>query len=171
MDATPEEWRAIVGYEGRYEVSDQGRVRSLDRVDSRGCKRKGNILRLQPGKPRPYPYVTLGHSDRRRVHRLVIEAFVGPCPPGTEVLHANDDPSDNRLSNLRYDTRSANILDRVRNGTHNHANKTHCKRGHQFTAVNTYITTAGGRQCRECLRIGEERRKRQRKESLWTSVA
>jgi hypothetical protein len=52
----------------------------------------------------------------RFLHRLVLEAFVGPCPPGCVGCHANDDPSDNRLENLRWDTHKANSADAVRNG-------------------------------------------------------
>lgn len=159
MNATHEEWRPVPGYEGSYEVSNLGRVKSLARLGKNGQSIRERLLKPQPGTPRPYPYVTLGHSDKRRIHRLVLEAFVGPCPPGTEVLHANDDPTDNRLENLRWDLRSENIRDRVRNGTHNHASNTHCKRGHEFTPVNTYITTTGSRQCRECQRIVRGRRK------------
>jgi DNA-binding transcriptional regulator YiaG len=48
------------------------------------------------------------------VHRLVMLAFVGPCPAGHEVRHINGDPSDNRLVNLRYGTRSENQKDRAR---------------------------------------------------------
>lgn len=94
------------------------------------------------------------------VHVLVLEAFEGACPPGHEALHDNDDPTDNRLTNLRWGTRSENLLDRVRNGLHNHANKTHCKRGHEFTPENTYINpTSGGRQCRQCVRDAQRARR------------
>jgi len=50
------------------------------------------------------------------VHRLVLEAFVGPCPPGMVACHRNDDASDNRLENLRWDTHKGNAADAVRNG-------------------------------------------------------
>lgn len=53
------------------------------------------------------------------VHVLVLEVFVGPCPSGMEGCHANGDPSDNRLVNLRWDTHSANMRDAMRHGTHN----------------------------------------------------
>jgi hypothetical protein len=54
------------------------------------------------------------------VHRLVLEAFVGPCPPGMEACHFPDrDPGNNRLSNLRWDTHLANISDRAIHGTDN----------------------------------------------------
>lgn len=54
----------------------------------------------------------------RYIHRLVLETFVGPCPPGMECCHNNGDPADNRLENLRWGTRKDNILDSVRHGTH-----------------------------------------------------
>ena len=84
----------------------------------------------------------------------VLEAFVGPCPPGLEACHGNDVADDNRLENLRWDTRTENQLDRVRNGIHPGANKTHCKRGHEYTPENTMIQRKAngntGRVCREC---------------------
>jgi len=46
-----------------------------------------------------------------RVHRLVLEAFVGPCPHGCEACHRNNDPSDNRIENLRWDTKQSNLAD------------------------------------------------------------
>src|SRR5699024_9639299 len=90
----------------------------------------------------------------RRVHRLVMEAFVGPCPEGMEVCHWNDNASDNRLSNLRYDTRSANTMDMIRNGRHNHARKTHCPRGHEFILENLKPISQGrkNRRCLACSR-------------------
>ena len=66
------------------------------------------------------PRVCLSEAGRiyhRRICRLVLEAFVGPCPEGMEACHNNGDPADNRLENLRWDTRSANALDAVRHGT------------------------------------------------------
>ena len=50
------------------------------------------------------------------VHRLVLEAFVGPCPPGLETCHRNDDSSDNRLRNLRWGTSLSNSADAISNG-------------------------------------------------------
>ena len=54
---------------------------------------------------------------RRRVHVFILEAFIGPCPPGMEGCHYNCDRRDNRLSNLRWDTRAGNMADSVREGT------------------------------------------------------
>lgn len=57
-------------------------------------------------------------SYHRLVHRLVLEAFIGPCPKGHECAHDNNDPGDNRLSNLSWKTKKANQGDRIRHGTH-----------------------------------------------------
>ena len=127
---TPETWKTIPGYEGQYEVSDQGRVRSLDRI----VHQRGRASRLFPGRIlRPnlvgkgydsgggYHALTLcpepGARRRAYIHRLVMAAFVGPCPPGMEVCHEDGDPRNNALYNLRYDTPSANNMDKWRHGT------------------------------------------------------
>lgn len=99
--------------------------------------------------------VSLGYPDRRmmQVHRLVLTAFVGPCPDGLECCHWDDNPAHNCLGNLRWDTRSANQVDRIRNGRNPDANKTHCDRGHAFDEVNTYTNPkTGKRYCRPCIR-------------------
>lgn len=129
MDAThqPEQWKPVVGYEGLYEVSDQGRVRSLDRPDGRGRKIKGLLRALtetgDPVGPKKKRYLQLGLSRNsvyrtRKVHVLVMAAFVGPRPAGLDICHRNGDPSDNRLSNLRYGTKRSNMLDRHEHGTY-----------------------------------------------------
>lgn len=117
-----ERWRPIPGFEGLYSVSDHGRVRaeprSVRRTDGRVQQRVGGIL--APGAVQSgHLMVTLcrdGSRDRRRVHRLVLEAFVGPNPPGTEGCHNDGDPTNNRLENLRWDTVLANKADRERHG-------------------------------------------------------
>lgn len=52
-----------------------------------------------------------GAAHRRQVHRLVLESFVGPCPPGRECLHGDGVPTNNALANLRWGTRTENQLD------------------------------------------------------------
>ena len=155
-----ERWAPVVGYEGLYEASDLGAVRSVDRTTSAGRRRRGRLLKptaVRGGHLR----VELsrdGVGVRHYVHILVMQAFVGEKPDGMEVCHYNDDPQDNRLSNLRYDSHSANGHDSVRNGSHAQANKTHCPRGHQYTSGNTYVTTQGWRVCRECKNMLERAR-------------
>lgn len=123
MTEATEEWRPVVGYEGYYEVSDWGRVRSVTRwVLGRAGKYRlwrGRLLTLQLNPARGGCYQLriskLGVPNTVKVHQLVMAAFVGPCPQGQEVLHWNDVATDNRLSNLRYGTRSDNLRDRYRN--------------------------------------------------------
>jgi len=111
-----EEWRAVKGYDD-YEVSNLGRVRSYR---NRWGRREEPIL-LSPGKDSDYRYVTLCNEKGNRyadVHRLVLEAFVGPCPDGMESRHLDGDGSNNDVRNLCWGTRSENELDMVGHGTH-----------------------------------------------------
>jgi hypothetical protein len=111
-----ENWQDIPGYEGIYQISDLGRVKSLSRVD---CNGRPIRERIRKAKPRPYPAVTLlkdGVSETRRVHRMVLEAFVGPRPDGTECRHLNGEKLDNRLVNLAWGTPEENTADTVKHG-------------------------------------------------------
>jgi hypothetical protein len=125
-------WKPVTGWQGRYEVSSLGRMRSVDRVDEVtnrfGCRElrshKGRLLLLGQTKT-GYVLVTMTRPGAIRackyVHRLVAEAFIGPCPNGMEVCHGDNDRANNASYNLRYDTRSSNALDRHRHGTMNQA--------------------------------------------------
>ena len=105
-------WLPVVGFEGRYEVSDEGQVRGL---------RRGRLL--SPAFVRGYPSVNLSAGSlrkARKVHQLVLEAFVGPRPPGAQARHFPDrDTNNNRLENLSWATPLANQRDRDVHGTHN----------------------------------------------------
>lgn len=157
-----ENWRPVVGYEGMYSVSDQGRVRSESRtVLTTLGPRRYQGKDLKPYRLKNHRVVTLSDRKTQRrkwlVHRLVLEAFVGPCPSGLEGCHRNDTGYDNRLSNLYWGTASDNMTDRVRNGRHHNAVKTHCKRDHEFTRDNTRYLPNGARNCITC---HQERRSR-----------
>lgn len=96
-----------------YWVGDDG---SLWREIHSGLKR------LNPCMSKAYPYFvqTLSEDGIRTtvaVHRLVLEAFVGPCPEGMEACHNDGDTTNNRLDNLRWDTRKGNHADRKKHGT------------------------------------------------------
>ena len=157
MNTTPERWLPAPGYEGRYSVSNLGRVRSEARTITlkNGRSRRVPETILKPAKASNgylKVYISKNHKYQNRdVHRLVLEAFVGEAPPGTEACHWNDDPADNRLENLRWGTSADNRLDSVRNGKHHEARKTHCKRGHEFTPENIKPQSGRkGRKCRTC---------------------
>lgn len=142
-----EEWRPIPGYEGRYDVSDHGNVRSWIPYRSLPLPR----LRTQT-QDRGYFSVMLydaqGAHRLRRVHQLVALAFHGPPPfPDAEVRHLDGTRDNNRAGNLLYGSRSENALDSVRHGTNFHTRKTHCPKGHEFDAE--YETETGRR--RRCL--------------------
>lgn len=153
-----ETWKPVPTWESLYEVSDLGRVRVLDRtVNSRWGSRRvvpGRVLRPEVTHQNR-ERVTLHDGDRNErfsVHRLVLAAFVGPCPDGMEACHDDDNPRNNRLSNLRWDTKSANHRDKVRNGRNPNSNKTHCPQGHPYSPENTMYSKRGGRKCRTCQR-------------------
>jgi len=150
-----ERWLPVPGYEGIYEVSDMGRVRSLPRIDAQGGRRRLRMFNPSRMDARGHLGVTLrrdGLTKSLYVHRLVLEAFVGPCPAGMEACHWNDIPDDNSLPNLRWATKSENRFDCVRNGGDHNARKSHCWRGHPFNSDNTVIRN-GRRNCRECQHI------------------
>lgn len=121
-------WKDIPGHEGCYQASNMGRVRSVDHAVRGICHYTGKpFTRISPGRIlKPGRYCKSGHlsvvlgrrenGNGRPVHQLVMLAFVGEPPEGMEVCHINGDPTDNRLENLRYDTRTQNILDVYRQG-------------------------------------------------------
>lgn len=109
-----EEWKEVVEFEGLYEVSNLGRIRCLPRHRVRG----GILTASAAGDG--YRKVTLCDKDRhehRYVHDVVLTAFVGKRRVGQEAAHGNGTRHDNRLENLRWDTRSGNNADKIAHGT------------------------------------------------------
>ena len=156
--STLEQWKPVNGYEGIYEVSSHGRVRSLDRTvnySSGQVRRLKGKVRRTPLNQDGYPRVNLSHQGKdktRYVHSLVAEAFIGACPEGMEVCHSDGNKTNNHVANLRFGTSSDNELDKVRHGTHHEAVKTHCPLGHELFAENIRKSSAkrGWRQCLAC---------------------
>lgn len=111
-------WKDIPGFEGQYQASSLGRIRSLDRYVSQKSRNgveysrflQGQLLSITPG-PRAYASVKLGKAGPHVVHRLVAHAFLGPQKNGMDVRHINGNARDNRLVNLCYGTRSENNRD------------------------------------------------------------
>ena len=119
-------WKPVLGYEGRYEVSNLGEVRSLERVVTRhdGFKQThGAKMLKQTIGTHGYYAVALcngGKSGKTRtVHSIVAEAFLGERLDGHETMHINGIRTDNRVENLRYGTNVENQHDRRKHGTHN----------------------------------------------------
>lgn len=146
-----EQWRAVHGFDGRYEVSDRGRVASLP---TRTWPTR-RLLAVVEAKRGGYPTVVLRMNNRqfcKKIHRLVCEAFHGPPPHHSPVVrHLDGNPKNNTASNLAWGTHTENLLDSVAHGTHRGASKTECKHGHLLSGENLYINpSSGSRQCRVC---------------------
>lgn len=117
-----EEWRPVVGFEGRYEVSSFGQVRGI------GARCRG-IKQTRASSDGYYRQVTLYIARKKlktvEVHTLVAEAFLGPRPSGHLVCHENGDGWQNHLTNLRYGTPKSNSEDMVRHGRNLPGSKNH----------------------------------------------
>ncbi len=102
-----EQWRQVAGFSGLYEVSNHGKIRSIKQ--RRGAL-AGRIL--SPGRVGRGRYAQVILFDRSRhyrmVHRLVLEAFIGPCPTGMEGCHKDDDTDNNHVENLFWGTHLEN---------------------------------------------------------------
>lgn len=125
------EWRDVPGYEGLYRISEYGVVFSVARtvvqVNRWGKEAPRNLsarfLAQTPDlSPHAYGRLTVklskdGKAKTHLVHRLVAAAFFGPCPDGLQVAHADGDPTNNHVANLRYATPAENTGDKFRHGT------------------------------------------------------
>lgn len=153
-DATcTEEWRSIPGFEGHYEASNLGRIRSLKTYNR---SQPVGVMRLHISGTSRYPRVTLSLDNRRHdrtVHSLVALAWLGPVPDGLQVRHLDDDPLNATIENLVYGTPRENIFDTVRSRRHKEVRKTHCSQGHLYDSANTRVDRAGKRKCRACDRV------------------
>lgn len=119
-----ENWKPVLGYEGLYEVSDQGRVRSVETIVKSSCRNGGT--RIRPSKilraakkSNGYLSVDLGRDGKiktRAVHRIVAEAFLPAEPGKTQVNHKNLNKLDNRPVNLEWCTPGENIRHAHENG-------------------------------------------------------
>lgn len=122
MASDVERWLPIPGYKGRYLVSSYGRVLSVGRIVQqrhRTCKIRDKLLKMVPCDS-GHQQVTLHCDDGgkvRLVHHLVLETFVGPCPPGMQCRHLDGDPTNNSLDNLCWGTPAENTADMLRHGT------------------------------------------------------
>jgi len=103
-------WKPVVGYEGIYEVSSLGRVKSLARTDCRGNRRNERIRKPEKANG---AYITIYLSKHSKVHRrtlhsVIAETFLGPRPSGRGIDHIDGDKLNNRADNLEYVTSAEN---------------------------------------------------------------
>lgn len=124
-----EKWKDVPGYDGNYQVSDLGRVRSW-----LPAPRAHGVIGPRPAKPRilkpnvstRYQFVCLYRNKRQRfasIHTLVLEAFIGPRPVGMVACHGAGGVLDNRLSNLKWCAQRENMADKYRDGTEQRGEK------------------------------------------------
>lgn len=155
-----EEWRAIAGYEGFYEVSNLGAVRSLPRAvlrtDGQTTHLRGRRLRGCLGK-NGYELVSLYFDLRMKkhyVHVLVATAFHARPEDAEVVRHLNGDRRDNRAENVTWGTYTENAADTLAHGMNYQVNKETCRRGHELAPPNLTASMAkhGHRQCLACNR-------------------
>lgn len=119
-----ENWKEIVNYEGLYEVSDMGRIKSMCRWCWNGHGRFLRKEKIKKVHKKDYYRVQLSSHNVRKlflVHRLVAQAFIGDCPEEEEVNHKNGVKTDNRIENLEYVTKSENSKHAVALGLIDHA--------------------------------------------------
>ncbi|WP_043599602.1 NUMOD4 domain-containing protein [Nocardia otitidiscaviarum] len=153
---TDEQWRPIPGYEGHYEASNLGRIRSITRMitTKAGVRQilRGRIL--TPTTDRGKQRVSLSvdsHHEYRLVSRLVGETWCGIPGKGYCIAHVSDDHDDNRVTNLMI-AHTRDIAARA--GKKNRGRRrTHCRRGHPLVDPNVQYNRSGSRQCRRCLRM------------------
>jgi hypothetical protein len=148
---TAEEWRDVTDWEGLYEVSSHGRVRTIAHTVTRSNGRPLTVSAKFVGftTSEGRRAVRLPDGKQHEVADLVLCAFVGPRPPGAMALHSDDDPQHNHRENLRWGTRSDNAHDAIRNGRHNFARNTACPWGHAFAGTNL-LRDSRQRSCRAC---------------------
>lgn len=113
-DIQGEEWLPVRGFQGLYDVSTKGRIATYrTKGSNKVMPYRQRLMSLQIG-PHGYLQVVLRHDGKKRqvrVHRLVLETFVGPCPSGMESFHRNGDKVDNRISNLKWATHRENQME------------------------------------------------------------
>jgi len=125
-DNSTVQYRDITGFPG-YRVGDDGSVWSRWRTCRWGTLLTDKWHRLKASVKkdrtagRAYLYLNLVHNGKAqscRVHRLILQSFIGPCPLGMESRHLDGNPANNRLDNLRWGTPEENRADNQRNDRH-----------------------------------------------------
>lgn len=112
------EWRQITGFEGLYDVSSHGEIRSIARVTERNgrpMKIPGGLMKASANKGYRVTSIRKENKTLRCfVHQAVAEAFIGPRPEGQDTRHLDGNSLNNFVTNLAYGTRSQNVADAIR---------------------------------------------------------
>lgn len=160
-----EVWKPITGFDG-YEVSNMGNVRSLKRSVVRVLSPdevKGNYLRVSLSRD--------GVVSRFFIHRLVMDAFIGPRPIDQWAAHNNGNPHDNRASNLRWATRTDNEMDKRIHGTAPTGQKNPCaKLSEDDARAIRNAPTEPRKQLAETYRVSVSTIKKIRGGHSWASI-
>ena len=112
-----EVWRDVKGYEGQYQVSNKGNVRSVDRINHIGRRHSGRTLRSAYSAD-GYPQVALcknGKMKTKYIHRLVAEAFIPNPNNSPQINHIDEVKDNNNVENLEWCTSKYNINHGTRN--------------------------------------------------------
>lgn len=143
-------WKDIKNYKGLYQISDCGQIRKRKQY-----KNKEYRL-LKPSYSKGYLIISLYKNNQRQtksIHRLLLETFVSFCPENMECRHLDGNRQNNKLSNLKWGTRSENVQDSIQHGTHfqpnnrgsKHANtqltEIEIKKNKTFTSVESLSDT------------------------------
>lgn len=152
-------WKAIPGFEGHYEASTQGEIRSVDRVVPCGRSMRHTAGRVLSPRIHKNGYASVnlsvgGRAKNHTVHKLVTLTYYGSPGEGHEVRHLDGNPLNNALHNLAYGTRAENMIDAKRHGRRSNAvrpDPTKCGKGlHEWQAANIYTDPKGRQVCRPC---------------------
>lgn len=150
------EWVSLNGWEGAYEVSPRGYIRTVERTRSNGRRYKSQLLKPAIS-PAGYEVVSLQFNGTRKgylLHRLMLDTFNGPHPADKPYgLHSDGNPRNNHLENLRWGSNSENVQDAIKHGRNHNLNTTHCPEGHPYSTGNTgEAATPYGtkRYCKSC---------------------
>jgi hypothetical protein len=141
---TEEEWRVIPLADGRYDVSNLGRVR---------VRKPNGVIRIKKMlNNRGYLTTRIHPIGAIGVHRLVAMVFCDGKENGPVVRHLDGNPKNNVPDNLAWGTPLENRQDTIRHGHDTNLNKTHCPNGHPYDETNTYVWARSNqwRKCRRC---------------------
>lgn len=174
-------WKQVPGYGGHYEASSLGNIRSKDRIVRKFSAVAGKVVdqkykgrMLNPCSTKEgYRVVRIGVDGKKygiQVGRMVLMAFKGLPPEGTECCHNNGNPADNRIENLRWDTHLENNRDRARHGTYALGEEHHSAKLDSKTVKAVYESEGPVSVIAEQFGLKENQVSRIRRGELWGSV-